>query len=185
MVTLSSLWLPILLSAVAVFLISSVIHMATPWHDRDYVKVPNESSVADALRPFALPPGDYIMPRPDSPKEMNTPGFLEKLRNGPVLVLTVLPNGPMNMARSLGLWFVYLLVVGLFAGYLASETLGPGTEYLRVFQVTGTTAFAGYGLGIWQMTIWYQRSVGTTLRSTLDALLFSLVTGGVFGALWP
>ena len=58
MTALHSLWLPILLSSVIVFVVSSIIHMALPWHNSDYPKVPNEDKVMDALRPFAIPPGD-------------------------------------------------------------------------------------------------------------------------------
>lgn len=185
MVALSSLWLPILLSAVAVFLASSIIHMATPWHAGDFRSLPNEDAVANALRPMAIPPGDYSMPRPASPKDMGSPEFLEKMRRGPVMVLTVLPNGPTAMGKSLALWFVFCVVVSLFAAYLAGATLQPGTPYLAVFRVAGTTAFAGYALGLWPATIWYKRSVGSTVRSTVDGLVYGLLTGGVFGWLWP
>jgi hypothetical protein len=70
MTGLYSLWLPILLSSVVVFLVSSVIHMALPWHKSDYPKVPNEEGVMDALRPLAIPPGDYMIPRPLSAQDM-------------------------------------------------------------------------------------------------------------------
>ena len=64
MTALPALWLPILLSSVIVFVVSSVIHMALPWHKSDYPPIPNEDKVMDALRPFAIPPGDYMVPRP-------------------------------------------------------------------------------------------------------------------------
>ena len=83
MTTIAALWLPILLSAVVVFLASSVIHMMTPWHKGEYPKVPNEDGVMNALRPFAIPPGDYMVPRCENPKEMHTPEFQEKLKKGP------------------------------------------------------------------------------------------------------
>src|SRR5260221_13722019 len=90
MTGLSALWLPILLSAVIVFVVSSVIHMASPWHKSDYPKLHNEDQVIDALRPLALPPGDYMVPRPSSGAEMKPPEFLNKVKKGPVLILTVL-----------------------------------------------------------------------------------------------
>ena len=65
MVGLDGLWLPILLSAVFVFIASSVIHMVlSAWHQSDYSKLANEDKVMDALRPLALPAGDYFIPRP-------------------------------------------------------------------------------------------------------------------------
>ena len=40
MTGLDSLWLPILLSSVLVFVVSSVIHVLTPWHKGDYPQLP-------------------------------------------------------------------------------------------------------------------------------------------------
>ena len=75
MTSLASLWLPILLSAVFVFVMSSLLHMVLPWHRTDYSKVPNEDAVSAALRGFSIPPGDYMMPSPDSRAEMASPKF--------------------------------------------------------------------------------------------------------------
>ena len=185
MTGLHSLWLPILLSSIFVFVLSSLIHMATPWHKGDYRKVPDQDRVMDALRPFAVPPGDYMLPLCADMKEMRSAEFLEKLKRGPVAVLTVLPNGMMSMARSMVLWFLYLVIVGVFSAYVAGRALPPGARYLAVFRFAGVTAFTAYSLALWQMTIWYRRSVGTTVRATIDGLLFALVTAGTFGWLWP
>src|SRR5258706_1503931 len=126
MVALHSLWLPILLSSVIVFLVSSIIHMALPWHKSDYPKVPNEDKVMEALRPFAIPPGDYMIPRPASAQDMRSPEFLEKRRKGPGMVLTVLPSGPPSMGSHLALWFLYSVVVGLLAAFVAGRAVPPG-----------------------------------------------------------
>jgi hypothetical protein len=73
----------------------------------------------------------------------------------------------------------------VFAAYLASRALPPGAPYLEVFRFAGCTAFVGYTLALWQMTIWYRRALGTTIRSTIDGLIYALLTAGVFGWLWP
>jgi hypothetical protein len=185
MTGLSTLLLPILLSAVLVFLASSLVHMVLPWHKHDYRKLPNEDQVRAALRPLAIPPGDYMVPRPASSQEMRSPEFAQKIREGPNLILTVLPTGPWRMGRNLAFWFLYTLVVGVFAAYLASRALPPGAPYLEVFRFAGCTAFVGYTLALWQMTIWYRRALGTTIRSTIDGLIYALLTAGVFGWLWP
>src|SRR3989442_389395 len=112
MTGLSALWLPILLSSVIVFIVSSVIHMALPWHKNDYPKVPNEDRLMDAMRPLAVPPGDYMVPRPSNMQEVRSPEFSEKMKKGPVMMLTVIPNGPPSMTKSLVLWFLYSAVVG-------------------------------------------------------------------------
>jgi hypothetical protein len=185
MISLLALWLPILLSAVIVFVASSIIHMATPWHKGDWLKVPNEDKAMEALRPLAISPGDYMMPRPASMQDMKSPEFLDKMTKGPVMVFTMMPNGPVSMGKSLVLWFVYSLVVGIFAAYVAAHTLSAGTPYPQVFRTIGTTAFAGYALALWQTSIWYGRAWGTTIKSTIDGLLYALLTAGMFGWLWP
>jgi hypothetical protein len=183
--SLASLWLPILLSAVAVFVASSIIHMALPWHRGDYGQVPKETQVMEALRPFAIPPGDYMLPRCDNMEKMKTPEFQEKLRQGPVMMLTAMPNGPFSMGRPLTLWFIYSIVVGIFAAYVACSTLAAGAPYLKVFRIVGTVAFTGYALALPQMSIWFQRSWGTTIRSVIDGLIYAALTAGFFGWLWP
>jgi hypothetical protein len=185
MTELQALWLPILLSSVIVFLASSVIHMATPWHKSDYLKVPNEDKVMDALRPFAIPPGDYMIPRASSAQDMRSPEFTEKMKKGPVMILTVIPNGPTAMGKNLVLWFLYSAIVGLFAAYVASRALDASAPYLRVFQFAGTTAFVGYAIALLQMSIWYRRSWSTTIKTMVDGLIYALLTAGTFGWLWP
>jgi hypothetical protein len=182
---LSALWIPILLSAVIVFVVSSVIHMASPWHKSDYPRMPNEDKAMDALRPLAIPPGDYLVPRPSSTQEMRSPEFIEKLKKGPVLVVTVMPNGGTPMARNLICWFAYILVVGIFAAYITGRALPTGAPYPQVFRFAGTTAFMGYSLALWQMSIWYRRAWSTTIKATVDGLIYALLTAGTFGWLWP
>ena len=185
MTTLSALWLPILLSAALVFIASSLIHMALPWHKNDYPKVPDEEGVLNALRPFAIPPGDYMMPRVANRAELKSEAFAEKVRRGPNVIVTVLPNGPWSMGRNLGLWFVYCLVVCLFAAYVAGRALPPGAPYLAVFRFIGVAAFLGFAVALWQMSIWYRRAWSMTTKATVDGLIYALLAAGTFGWLWP
>ena len=99
--------------------------------------------------------------------------------------MTVFPNGPFAMGRSLVLWFVYSVIVGIFAAYVAGQALPAGAHYLKVFQFVGVTAFACYTVAGWQASIWYRRSWFTTAKNTFDGLLYALVTAGFFGWLWP
>jgi len=186
MTALSQLWMPVLLASVLVFVASSVIHMMSGWHKGDYNKLSRQDDVMNALRPFSIPPGDYMVPRPDSPADMKSAEFKARLQQGPVFMMTVYPSGgDFRMGKKLGLWFVYILVVSFFAAYVGGRALGPGAEYLAVFRFVGTTAFAGYALALWQLSIWYDRSLGTTTRSTIDGLIYALLTAGTFGWLWP
>src|SRR5271156_1871026 len=127
MISLYALWQPILLSAVIVFVASSIIHMAPLWHKGDYPGVPGEDKLRDAVRPLAIPPGDYMVPRPANSQDMKSPAFKEKVKQGPVMVMTVLPNQPFSMGRNLLQWFIYLLVISLFVGYIDGHVLPPGT----------------------------------------------------------
>jgi len=185
MVGLTALWLPILLSSVLVFVVSSLIHMLSPWHKSDYPKVPNEDRVMDALRPLAIPPGDYMMPRPSSRQEMRSPQFAEKYKRGPVVMFTVYPGGSMAMGPQLVQWFLYSVVVGCFAAYVAGRALPAGAAYPQVFRFVGVTAFVAYAVALWQMSIWYRRAWLTTIKTTVDGLIYGLLTAGTFGWLWP
>jgi hypothetical protein len=185
MTGLSALWMPILLSSVIVFIVSSVLHTVLPWHKNDYPKLPNEDAFINAVRPLKLLPGDYMVPRCDNRKEMASPEFADKLKQGPVMILTVLPNGPMSMGRNLGLWFVYTVIVGVLAAYVAGRALPAGAPYRHVFRFVGATAFIGYTTALLQMWIWYRRAWGTTFRATVDGLIYASLTAGTFGWLWP
>ncbi len=185
MVSIVSLWLPVLLSAVAVFIASSVIHMVLGYHRTDFQKVPDEPAALAAIRSLGLAPGDYMMPQPASQAGMKDPAFIEKMKTGPIVAMTVLPSGAPNMGSLLGQWFLYCVLVSVFAAYVAGRTLLPGTPYLQVFRVAGTVAFVGYSLALWQATIWYRRSPSATFKSTLDGFIYGLLTGGIFGWLWP
>lgn len=184
MVPLTTLWLPILLSAVAVFIASTLVHMALKYHVGDYGKVPSEDAVMDALRKFNIPPGDYVIPRAGSNAEMRSAEFKEKFKRGPVAMLTLLTS-EMAMGRRLLQWFVYLVVVSIFAGYIAGRALGPGAPGASVCRFASTVAFAGYGLAQWQNSIWYSRKWSTTLKYTFDSLIYGLLTGLIFAWLWP
>ncbi len=185
MVSLMSLWLPILLSAVLVFVASSLIHMLLKYHRTDFGKVPNEDQVMDALRPFGIAPGDYVIPHAGSPDALKTPEFIEKMTKGPVAFVTVLENGPTAMGKNLAQWFVYCIVVGIFAAYIAGHALEPGAEYRPVFRFVGAVAFIGYSLALLQYSIWYNRNWTATLKSVFDGLVYALLTAGIFGWLWP
>ena len=185
MTPLHTLWLPVLLSAVAVFVVSSLIHMLTPWHKGDYPKLPDQDKVMDTLRGFQIPPGDYMVPCPGSRQEMASAEFAEKMKRGPVMVMTVIPSGPPSMGRSLVLWFLYSFVVGGCAVYIGARALPPTAGHLAVLRFVGAAAFYAYALALWQMSIWYRRAWGVTIKSTIDGLIYALLTGGTFGWLWP
>jgi hypothetical protein len=184
MVPVTTLWLPVLVSAVIVFFASFILHMVLPLHRNDWRKLAAEDEVMSALRKFNLSPGDYAMPC-GSPSAMKDPAFKEKMNRGPVAFFTVLPAGQFTMGSNLAQWFVFNVVVSIFAGYLAGAALPRGAEYLEVFRFAGTTAFTAYVLGFVPQSIWYKRAWSTQLKNCVDGLAYALLTAGVFGWLWP
>ncbi len=184
MVSLAALWLPILLSAVIVFVASSIMHMVLPYHRNDYSQLPDEDKILAVLRASALKRGLYVFPY-CTHKDMKSPALLEKQKQGPVGFLTILPSGPPVLAKFLIQWFVYCLLIGFFVAYLAAHTLALGTHYLEVFRVVGTAAFLAYGLGHLSNGIWKGQMWGTTIKEVIDGLVYGLLTAGTFGWLWP
>jgi hypothetical protein len=186
MVPILSLWLPIVLGAVLVFVSSSVIHMFLNYHKHDFDPVPDEDAVMDALRPFNIPPGDYALPYGGGAEALRSDAFREKVEEGPVLFFTALdPRGVFDMRASLAQWFLYSLLVGVFAAYIGGRTLTAGADYLVVFRITGAVAFTCYSIAHMQRSIWFKQRWGTTLRNMFDGLVYALLTAGAFGWLWP
>jgi len=176
--------MPIVLSAVAVFTASSLIHMVFRWHNSDFAKLPNEDVIRDTMRSAGVEQGTYFFPCSDPPGDMSAE-MMVKIAEGPSGKMTVFPRGPINMGKQLTHWFFYCVVMGLFAGYVGSATLAAGTDYLHVFQVVGAAAFLGYSGSIWQEVIWMGGRPSSALKSIIDGLIYGLLTAGVFGWLWP
>jgi hypothetical protein len=185
MVSLTELWLPILLSAVFVFVVSSVIHMVLPYHKSDCLRLPGEEKLLTELRSQNIPPGDYAFPRAESMKDMCSPEMMARYQAGPVGFITVMPSGPPAMGKSLFLWFVFSVVVGVFVGYLASIALKHGDPFMTVFRLTGTAAILGYGASHVVDSIWKGHRWANTLKFVFDGVLYGLATGATFAWLWP
>ncbi len=185
MVPIPDLWLPILVATVLVFVASNVVWMALPHHKSDTKRLPDEASALEVIGKQGLAPGLYRYPWANSMAEMKDPAFVEKLSKGPVGMMTVFPNGPFNMGKSLGLWTAYLVVMGIFVAYVAGRVFGPGASYLEVFRLTGTVAFLGYSGAQLPASIWWGKPLGVAFKEILDGLLYGLVTAGAFGWLWP
>lgn len=185
MVPITALWLPILVSAVFVFVLSSLVHMVFKYHASDYRKLPDEDAIAEALRKFTIPDGTYQIPRAGSMEELRSPAHMEKVKKGPNAMMTFWSGGSMGMTGELVQWFVYSVLIGILTAYIAGRALGPGAHYLAVFRFAGATAFIAYAVAGWQESIWFKRPWSTTLKNTFDGLLYALVTAGTFGWLWP
>lgn len=183
---LVDLWLPIVLSAVFVFVASSIIHMVFVfWHKGDYGKLPGEDQILEAMRGQNVQPGHYMFPCAASMKDACTPEMTEKFNRGPVGFMTVVPSGQMKMGKCLVLWFLFSLLISICAAYVAQLTIGSNAPYLLVFRMTGAVAVVGYTLGGIPESIWKGLSWKIQIKHGIDGIIYGLLTAGTFGWLWP
>lgn len=176
------LWLPVLVSAIVVFVMSALVWTVLPWHKKDYARVSDEDAASEALK--SLTTGTYVLPHVADPAEFKNDAVRQRYEEGPNAFITVVPNGAPNMGPKLGLSFLYNVLVGVLCAYLLSRFLDPGAPYLEVFRLTGTTAFIAYGVAYFQESIWFGRPWSLLGKNLFDALLYGLLTGGVFGWLY-
>lgn len=185
MISILTLWIPILVAAVIVFLVSSLIQKVFTYHRSDFRKLSSEAEVMDDLRKRNIPAGEYFFPRAFTSKEMKSEDYKAKVEKGPAGFLIIVKNAQQSLVPSLIQWFLYSIIINIFAAYISGRVLAPGAHYLEVFRIVGTVSFLSYALGMWQDSIWFFRSWTTTLKYTFDGLIYALLTAGTFGWLWP
>jgi hypothetical protein len=185
MIPVVTLWLPILLAAVFAFVASSIVHMALRYHKSDVHGLPDEAAIRAALGAQKLAPGQYMLPYCADMKQMKDPAVVQKYTDGPVAIVTVMPNGVIHLGKFLFRWFLYCLGVSFVVGYLASRTLAPGTPYMHVFRFTSVVAWLGYAAAHVSAGIWQGRPWSTVCKDLFDGAIFALLTGGAFGSMWP
>jgi hypothetical protein len=179
---LAELWMPIVVSAVFVWIASFITHMLVPIHKGEWTGLADEENVTSALA--AVPPGQYMFPWAEM-KDMRSPEHLAKVNRGPNGYV-VLWGKPVAFGRNLVLMLLFYLVVGVFVAYVAWHGLGSGAHrYLQVFQVAGAAAFLVHGLGHMPHMIWFGNNPRQPWTYMLDGIIYALVTAGVFGWLWP
>jgi hypothetical protein len=179
-----SLLLPIGVSAVAVFVLTMIIHM-TPWHKSDYLRLPDEDGVMKALRAFDLPPNDYVVPHPGSGEYMKSPEYDAKRDAGPVMIVTVIPSGPWKIGKMVGMWFLFTVVVAAITACVVGTIVPPGSDTHTVFHHVAVITFLTYAMGAVPMSIWYDRKWSTTFKNAFDSLLYALASGWIFSMMWP
>jgi hypothetical protein len=182
---LLSLWLPILLSAVVVFVISSLIHMVVKWHSSDYGTLPNEDAVRAAIRAGNPAPGRYVVPQCKEMKDMASEAMKKKYQEGPVGHITLLPNGQPNMGKYLGLWFLWSLAIATVAAYLAAIIFTLDPAHARgAAKLVGAVSFIAHGFGTVSESIWGGRPWSQSVKYLLDAALYAVGSAFVFYWLW-
>jgi hypothetical protein len=177
---ISSLWLPILASAAAVWIVSALLWMALGHHQKDTIALPNEDATLDQLR--GIPPGNYSFPHPGDRKNCNSPEFKAKWEKGPMGNLSVW--GKFSMGKNMALTFMVYVIVSVLIGYVAYLAIPPGADRLKVFQIIGTVGVLSYTFAFIPDHIWFQAGARKTTMCIIDGIVYGLVTGGVFAAFW-
>lgn len=185
MTPLTHFWLPILLSAVLVFVASSLIHMVVKWHNPDYFKLANEDEVREAIRRGQPGPGQYVLPYCMDMKAIGTPEFQAKFTEGPVAMLYLKANGLPSMGAPLGGWFLFNLAIGTAIACLVSRTIAPGAAPGQVFQLAAGVAFLVHAGGAVPAAIWMGKPWRVVMKEVGDGIVYALITGALFGCFWP
>jgi hypothetical protein len=183
MAFLAQLWLPIVVSAVLVFVVSAATHMLVPARQTEWGHLEKEGALQEAMR--GARPGLYGFPMPAAGMERGKPEALKRWAEGPSGWLALVPAGPINMGRNLGLSLLMNLFVSFVAAYIAAHALAAAPHYRTVFRIIGTIGFLAYAIGPIYEAIWFWKPWRSLAYTTVDALLYGLVMGGAFGWLWP
>jgi len=179
-----SLWLPILLSTLGVFIASFLLWAVLPLHKPESRKLPDEGRAMETLRSMSVKPGMYMFPYCGDKDSMNAPDFQDKKEKGPHGYVLIWSGWP-NMGRNLALTFIIQLLISGLVAYIATLALEPGAAFLDVFQVTMSAAILGYVFGGLCNDIWFGKPVRAIATHIFDAIVYSLITAFIFSAMWP
>jgi len=184
MTPLADLWLPILVSGVAVFILSALMWMMMPHHKKDYARLPDEDAVMKVLRDGGAAHGQYSFPHCEGHKAMKDPAWQAKQKLGPIGMLYLVPGCP-NMGKAMTLSILHNLGIAVLVAYIASNSLLPGADYLAVFRIVGATTILAYCGARFADAIWMGHTWRGVATQVFDGVVYGLATAGIFGWLWP
>lgn len=182
MVPLISLWAPILIASVIVFVAAFLVWMVLPHHRNDFRPFTADADLDAVLSREKVTPGFYRFPNVDYMKA--TAEEKERASRMTTGIITIQKPG-MTMAGPLVNYFIWLVVVNVFIAYAAGVSLAAGTHYLTVFRVVGTIAILAYTAANIPNSIWFGRPWSVMIKDLIDGAVFGLLTAGVYGWLWP
>ena len=178
------LWLPILLSAVAVWIFSTIAWVALPHHKRDFIELPDEDGFMDHVRRSGIKPGNYIFPDFRGSAAMESEKVQKALEEGPVGHLSVWRT-PLTMGSKLAATLVVYLVVSTLIAYLTRVALPGAATFAQVFQVAATAGILAYCFSSIPNAIWFGSYGRTIVANLIDGIVYGLITGAIFGWRWP
>lgn len=186
MTPLLDLWLPILLSAFALFFLGFLFWMVLPHHRSDWKALPDEDAVMADLRGHGVKgPGQYSFPHCASPESMKDPEFIKKMEEGPSGMLVVMAPGPIAMGKSMVQCVIQNAVVAAIVAYAAGLAVAPGAEFMEVFRFTATLGILAWCSALPTRSIWFHEDWTATWKSIFDGAVSGIVMGLIFAGLWP
>lgn len=176
----TSLWLPIVVSAVALFFASFLSWMVVRLHQKDWVKLDKEDEFMKAVADLEISAGSYMFPCVNTPEEMKSEEYQRKWEAGPCGILTVYTK--VNMGKNLALTFLYFLVVSFCLGYLATLAIEPGADFMAVFRFVSTAGLLTFLAAIVQHAIWFHNRI---VGHVIESIAYAAITGAIFASMWP
>jgi len=184
-VSLSELWLAILVAGSLCWIASAVIHMLLKYHNADYASLANEDEVSELLRAKSLVPALYNLPYCADMQEMGSEAMQKKFNDGPVAMITVMPNGMPAMGKLLTQQILFFIFGSLLIGYLATISVLSSADFMTVFRQVFIASFLAYGWAQIPYSIWLGQPWSNCIRYLIDALIYAVVSACAFALLWP
>ena len=177
------LWLPILLSAAVVWVISVIVWTALPHHKQDFIRLPDEDAFIEFIRKSGIKPGNYVFPDFRGREAMKSEKTQKALEEGPVGHLSVWQT-PVTMGGKMVATFVVYLVVSTLIAYLTRVALPGAAPFAKVFQVAATGGILAYSFAFIPNALWFGAYKRTIVASIIDGIIYGLVTGAIFAWRW-
>lgn len=188
---LFSLWLPILLSAVAVWFLATIASMALPHHKNDFIALPTpeaEDAFMQFIRTSAIKPGNYLFPDFRTSEALKSEKVAKAIEEGPIGHLS-LWQPPLTMASKMAATFAVYLAVSILLALLATITLplppAKPAETLKVFEVVTLAGILAYSFSFMPSAIWFGAYKRTIIAGLLDGIAYGALTGAIFAWRWP
>ena len=181
---LTSLWLPILLAAAAVWIVFIIPSMALPHHKQDWIGLSDEDGFMDDLRRRGIKPGNYLFPDFRTTAALKSPKVEKALKEGPVGHLSVWQT-PVTMGDKMAASFIVHLVVAILIAYLTRIALPGPAPFAKVFQIAATAGILAYSFSFNPNALWFGAYKRTIAATIFDGIVFGVVTGAIFGWRWP
>jgi hypothetical protein len=178
------LWLPILLSAIAIWVISVIASMALPHHKRDFIDLPGEDGFMDYIRTSGIKPGNYLFPDFRGREAMKSEKVEKALKEGPVGHLSVWRT-PLTMGGKMAATFIVYLVVSTLIVYLTRVAIPGAAPFAKVFQVAATAGILAYCFSFIPNAVWFGSYKRTIVATFIDGIVYGLITGAIFAWRWP